>query len=208
MPPYSGALVPVGCCCWHGHGRCSGYGASWLVSGAAPTSRPSHQRRPDSQPDQGRAANVLDHRGEMTPNPMPRCWFSLAVPGPDRLRRPVGTARVDPKIVPGSLGRSAVAAGEPSMPTRVPRAGPLRSFRPASRGSHCRSARTMVASHQDQDLPSRWPSAVVPARSGASRTTPGGRRVSYAFLFPEQAGSAPRGSTRVSESRRICTTGR
>ena len=150
-------------------------------------------------------------------NPMPRCWFSLlgglclaltACAGP------VGTARVDPKIVLGNLGRSAVATGEPSMPTRnvLFEQGLFVAFdeRPEAAIAELHRSDGRVARGPGPAL--RAGRAVVPARPGGHEAglLPGGRRVCLRLpLSRDMPETPPRGgSTRVSGSRRICTTGR
>ena len=133
-------------------------------------------------------------------NPMPRCWFSLlgglclaltACAGP------VGTARVDPKIVLGNLGRSAVATGEPSMPTRnvLFEQGLFVAFDERPEAAIADLHRTMVASHGDQDL--LFALAELSFLHGQAATKPdyslAAAVYAYAFLFPEQAGNAAPG---------------
>ena len=133
-------------------------------------------------------------------NPMPRCWFSLlgglclaltACAGP------VGTARVDPKIVLGNLGRSAVATGEPSMPTRnvLFEQGLFVAFDERPEAAIAELHRAMVASHGDQDL--LFALAELSFLHGQAATKPdyslAAAVYAYAFLFPENAGDAAPG---------------
>ena len=133
-------------------------------------------------------------------NPMPRWWFSLlgglclaltACAGP------VGTARVDPKIVLGNLGRSAVATGEPSMPTRnvLFEQGLFVAFDERPEAAIAELHRAMVASHGDQDL--LFALAELSFLHGQAATKPdyslAAAVYAYAFLFPENAGDAAPG---------------
>ena len=113
---------------------------------------------------------------------------------------PMGTAQVDPKIVLGNLGKSAIATGEPSMPTRnvLFEQGLFVAFdeRPdaAIAGLH----RAMVASHGDRDL--LFALAELSFLRGQAAKKPdyslAAAVYAYAFLFPESAGGgAPGGST-------------
>ena len=133
-------------------------------------------------------------------SPMPRWWFALlgglclalaACSGP------VGAARVDPKTVLQNLGRSAVATGEPSLPTRnvLFEQGLFEAFDTNPEATIAALHRTMVASQGDQNL--LFALAELSLLHGHAATKPdyylGAAVYAYAFLFPENAGDAAPG---------------
>lgn len=132
-------------------------------------------------------------------SPMPRRWFALlgglclaltACAGP------VDTARVDPKTVLGNLGRSAVATGEPSLPTRnvLFEHGLFEAVDERTTAAIAELHRAMVVSHGNQDL--LFALAELSCRPGdhGSGLLPGGRGLCLrSFLFPEQTGNATPG---------------
>ena len=133
-------------------------------------------------------------------SPMPRRWFALlgglclaltACAGP------VGTARVDPKTVLGNLGRSAVATGEPSLPTRnvLFEHGLFEAVDERPEAAIAELHRAMVASHGNQDL--LFALAELSFLHGQAATDPAyslaAAVYAYAFLFPEQTGNAAPG---------------
>ena len=133
-------------------------------------------------------------------SPMPHRWFALlgglclaltACAGP------LGTARVDPKTVLGNLGRSAVATGEPSMPTRnvLFEQGLFEAFDTRPEAAISELHRAMVASQGDQDL--LFALAELSFLHGQAATKPdyslAAAVYAYAFLFPENAEDPPPG---------------
>ena len=90
-------------------------------------------------------------------SPMPRLRFALvgalclalaACAGP------VGTNRVDPKVVHADLARSATTTGEPSLPTRnvLLEQGLRDDFDKRPEAVIAKLHRAMVAAHGDPDL--------------------------------------------------------
>ena len=143
-------------------------------------------------------------------NPMPRRWFALLVGLCLALAAcagPLGTARVDPKIVLGNLGRSAVATGEPSMPTRnvLFEQGLFVAFdeRPEAAIADAAPGDGRVAGGP-RTCCSRWPSCrsctAMPPRSRTTRLA--AAVYAYAFLFPENAGGGCPGAVRPARSHR------
>ena len=67
---------------------------------------------------------------------------------------PVGTVRIDPKIVHSELARSAVTTGEPSAPTRnvLFERGLFKAFDADPEAVIAELHRTMVAAGGDQNL--------------------------------------------------------
>ena len=125
---------------------------------------------------------------------MPRPWFALlglcltlaACAGP------LGTTRVDPKTVLHNLGRSAVATGEPSIPTRnvLFEQGLFEAFDTRPEAAIAALHRAMVASQGDQDL--LFALAELSFLYGQTATkgdySLAAAVYAYAFLFPEHAG--------------------
>ena len=108
---------------------------------------------------------------------------------------PLGTARVDPKVVYRDLARSAVATGEPSVPTRnvLFERGLFDAFDTHPEDVIAELHRTMVAAGGDQDM--LFALAELSFLHGREA-----KKVeydlaalvyAYAFLFPEGDGGAP-----------------
>jgi len=106
---------------------------------------------------------------------------------------PVGTVRVDPKVVLRDLGRSAITTGEPSMPTRnvLFERGLFEAFDKHPEAAIAELHRAMVASRGDQDL--LFALAELSFLHGQAATRPdyslAAAVYAYAFLFPENTGS-------------------
>jgi hypothetical protein len=133
-------------------------------------------------------------------SPMPRRWFALlgglcltltACVGP------VGTARVDPKVVLRDLGRSAITTGEPSLPTRnvLFEHGLFEAFEQHPEAAITELHRAMVASRGDPNL--LFALAELSFLHGQAATKPdyylAAAVYAYAFLFPEDTGGAAPG---------------
>ncbi|MFH0342405.1 MAG: esterase/lipase family protein [Chromatiales bacterium] len=133
-------------------------------------------------------------------SPMPRRRFALlgalclalaACAGP------VGTVRVDPKVVLRDLGRSAITTGEPSLPTRnvLYERGLFDAFDAHPEATIAELHRAMVASRGDQDL--LFALAELSFLQGQAATKPdyylAAAVYGYAFFFPENAGGAAPG---------------
>ena len=129
-------------------------------------------------------------------SPMPRRVVRAArrpVPGPDRL---CGAGGHGPGSTPRSsfatLGRSAVATGEPSIPTRnvLFEQGLFDAFDERPEAAIAELHRAMVASQGDQDL--LFALAELSFLHGQTATKPdyslAAAVYAYAFLFPENAG--------------------
>ena len=128
-------------------------------------------------------------------SPMPNRWFALLVGLCLALAAcagPLGTARVDPKAVLGNLGRSAVATGEPSIPTRnvLFEQGLFEAVDARPEAAIAELHQAMVASHGDQDL--LFALAELSFLHGQTATKAdyslAAAVYAYAFLFPEDAG--------------------
>jgi hypothetical protein len=109
----------------------------------------------------------------------------------------VGAARVDPKVVLADLGRSAVATGEPSFPTRnvLFEQGRFEAFEKDPEATIADLHRAMVASQGDQDL--LFALAELSFLHGQSAAKPdyalAAAVYAYAFLFPGDLGGAAPG---------------
>ena len=126
---------------------------------------------------------------------------------------PVGTIRVDPKVVHRELARSAITTGEPSWPTRnvLFERGLFDAFDERPEAALAELHRAMVAARGRPGPALRPGRAVLPARPGGqeARLLPGGRRLRLRLPLPRRSRAWPRGgSTRAFGSRRTCTTGR
>ncbi len=110
---------------------------------------------------------------------------------------PVGTVRVDPKVVLRDLGRSAITTGEPSLPTRnvLYERGLFDAFDAHPEATIAELHRAMVASRGDQDL--LFALAELSFLQGQAATKPdyylAAAVYGYAFFFPENAGGAAPG---------------
>ena len=109
---------------------------------------------------------------------------------------PVGTTRVDPKVVHADLARSATTTGEPSWSTRnvLLEQGLLAAFDERPEAVIGELHRAMVAAGGDPDL--LFALAELSFLHGQAAANPGHRLAAavyaYAFLFPEgAAGGAP-----------------
>jgi hypothetical protein len=108
---------------------------------------------------------------------------------------PVRAVRVDPKVVHGDLARSAVATGEPSLPTRnvLFEQGLFDSFVEQPETALADLHRAMMASGGDPDL--LFALAELSFLHGEAAKRRDYRLAAavyaYAFLFPEGAGVAP-----------------
>jgi hypothetical protein len=124
---------------------------------------------------------------------------------------PVQAIRVDPKVVLGDLGRSAITTGEPSLPTRnvLFELGLFDTFAEHPDAALTEMRRAMVASGGDPGL--LFALAELSFLHGQSL----GKRnyqlaaavYAYAFLFPEGAGAAPGRFDSACVSPPSCTTG-
>jgi hypothetical protein len=110
---------------------------------------------------------------------------------------PVGTARVDPKVVLRDLGRSAITTGEPSLPTRnvLFERGLFEAFDEHPESAITELHRAMVASRGDADL--LFALAELSFLHGQAATKPdyylAAAVYAYAFLFPDDTGGAAPG---------------
>ena len=108
---------------------------------------------------------------------------------------PVGTVRVDPKVVQADLGRSATTTGEPSWPTRnvLFERGLFDAFDERPEAALAELHRAMVAAQGDPDLLFALAElSYIHGRAAAKRDyTLAAAVYAYAFLFPEGAGVAP-----------------
>jgi pimeloyl-ACP methyl ester carboxylesterase len=108
---------------------------------------------------------------------------------------PIGTTRVDPKIVQADLGRSAITTGEPSWPTRnvLFERGLFDAFAAQPEAALAELHRAMVAAQGDPDL--LFALAELSYLHGQAAKKPAyalaAAVYAYAFLFPEEAGVAP-----------------
>ena len=108
---------------------------------------------------------------------------------------PVGTVRVDPKVVQADLGRSAITTGEPSWPTRnvLFERGLFDAFDKQPAAALAELHRAMVAAQGEPDLLFALAElSYLHGRAAAKRDyTLAAAVYTYAFLFPEGEGSAP-----------------
>jgi Alpha/beta hydrolase family len=108
---------------------------------------------------------------------------------------PVQAIRVDPKVVLGDLGRSAITTGEPSLPTRnvLFELGLFDTFDEHPDAALTEMHRAMVASGGDPDLLFALAElSFLHGQSLGERNYQLAAAVyAYAFLFPEGAGAAP-----------------
>jgi len=108
---------------------------------------------------------------------------------------PVGTSRVDPKVVLRDLGRSAITTGEPSLPTRnvLYEHGLFEAFDEHPEAAIAELHRAMVATRGDHDL--LFALAELSFLHGQVAAKPGYHLAAavyaYAFLFPDGDGRAP-----------------
>jgi len=108
---------------------------------------------------------------------------------------PVGTNRVDPKVVHADLARGATTTGEPSWPARnvLLEQGLLNDFEERPEAVIGELHRAMVAAQGDPDL--LFALAELSFLHGQTAAKPSYRLAAavyaYAFLFPEGAGAAP-----------------
>ncbi len=110
---------------------------------------------------------------------------------------PVGTVRVDPKVVHRHLGRSAITTGEPSLARRATCSSSAVCFEAFDERPEAAIAelhRAMVAAGGDPDL--LFALAELSFLHGQATTKPdyhlAAAVYAYAFLFPEGPGCAPR----------------
>ena len=105
---------------------------------------------------------------------------------------PVGTTRVDPKVVLRELDQSAITSGEPSLPTRnvLYERGLFEAFGERPEAALAELHRVMVATQGDQDM--LFALAELSFLHGQATKKPGyylaAAVYAYAFLFPENAG--------------------
>jgi len=108
---------------------------------------------------------------------------------------PIGTTRVDPKIVQADLARSAITTGEPSWPTRnvLFERGLSDGFAAQPEAALAELHRAMVAAGGDPDL--LFALAELSYLHGQAAKKPeyslAAAVYAYAFLFPEGVGLAP-----------------
>jgi pimeloyl-ACP methyl ester carboxylesterase len=126
---------------------------------------------------------------------MHRRWFALVgalCVALAACASPVGTARIDRKVVLADLSRSAVATGEPSLPTRnvLFEKGLFDVFDTRPEAAIAELHQAMVASGGRQDL--LFALAELSFLHGQAATKPdyslAAAVYAYAFLFPEHAG--------------------
>src|SRR6267142_938764 len=167
--------------------------------GEEPGQRPrqGHRRRPAIlRPDQGRAAADVPRmrrcRGD-TMSPTPR--WGLALLGVLCLAfaacaGPVGTTRVDPKLVLRELDQSAITSGQPSLPTRnvLYERGLFEAFGQRPDAAIAELHRAMVATPGDQDI--LFALAELSFLHGQATKKSdyylAAAVYAYAFLFPEK----------------------
>jgi len=107
---------------------------------------------------------------------------------------PVGTTRVDPKVVLRELDRSAVTSGEPSLPTRnvLYERGLFEAFDERPDAAIAELHRVMVATQGDENL--LFALAELSFLRGQATKKPdyylAAAVYAYAFLFPETTGDA------------------
>ncbi len=125
---------------------------------------------------------------------------------------PVGTVRVDPKVVQADLGRSATTTGEPSWPTRnvLFERGLFDAFADEPEAALAELHQAMVAAAGDPDL--LFALAELSYIHGRAAAEAGlharGRSSTPTPSSSPKAPARPRaGSTPGSGSRRTCTTG-
>ena len=110
---------------------------------------------------------------------------------------PVSTVRVDPEVALRDLGRSAIATGKASLPTRnvLFEHGLFEAFDKRPETAIAELHRTMVASRGDQDLLFALAElSLLHARAAAKPDYHLAAAVyAYAFLFPEDTGGAAPG---------------
>jgi pimeloyl-ACP methyl ester carboxylesterase len=110
---------------------------------------------------------------------------------------PVGTIRVDPKVVLRDLGRSAITTGEPSLPTRnvLYEYGLFEAFGERPEAAIAELHRTMVASGGNEKLLFALAELSFLRGQAASNTDHylASAVYAYAFLFPESTGGVAPG---------------
>ena len=108
---------------------------------------------------------------------------------------PIGTTRVDPKVVQADLARSAITTGEPSWPTRnvLFERGLFDAFAAQPETALADLHGAMVAAGGDPDM--LFALAELSFLHGQAAKQPAyalaAAVYAYAFLFPEGAGAAP-----------------